>query len=83
MANTLYSISQCNKKNYLICFEALINPILLYGCELWATELLENRKPIKYLFGQNYLLAAEKLEMKLLRGPRRVKNATPSNDGNQ
>ena len=67
MANTLYSISQCKIKNYLICFEALIKPILLYGCELWATKLLENRKPIKFLSGQNYLLAAEKL-LKFLLG---------------
>ena len=67
MSNTLHSINRCNVKNYLACFQALIKPILMYGCEVWATDVLENKKPGKFLSGQNYLLTSEKLEMKLLK----------------
>ena len=67
MSNTLFSINQCNVKNYLACFEALIKPIIMYGCEIWATDLLENKKPNKFLSGQNHLITAEKLEIKLLK----------------
>ncbi len=67
MSNTLYSTKRCNVRNFLTCFKALIKPILMYGCEIWAIGLLENRKPKKFLSGQNYLLTAEKLEMKLLK----------------
>ena len=59
MSNTLYSTKQCNIKNYFACFRALIQPILMYGCELWATEILDMKIPKKFLSGQNYLLLAK------------------------
>ena len=67
MSNTLFSINRCNIRDCILCFEALIKPILMYGCEIWGPELLENKQPSKFLSGQNYLLAAEKLEMKLFK----------------
>ena len=67
MTNTLYSAKQSNVDNYLACFDALITPILMYGCEIWALERLDFRSPSKILSGQKHLLMAEKLESKLLK----------------
>ncbi len=67
MLNTLYSTKQCNVRTFLACFNALVKPILMYGCELWAPELLGTKKSKKFLSGQNYLITGEKLEMKLLK----------------
>ena len=67
MSNTLYSTNHCNVKNYLACFNALIKPILMYGSELWASEILGKKRPKKFLSGQNHLLLSEKLEMKMMK----------------
>ena len=67
MSNTLYSAKQSNVNNYFGCFDALITPILMYGCEIWAIERLENKSVAKILSGQKHLLAAEKLESKMLK----------------
>ena len=67
MLNTLYSMNQCNVRNYLACFQALVQPILMYGCEVWATEFLDQKVPKSFLSGQNHLLPSEKLEMKFMK----------------
>ncbi len=67
MSNMLYSAKRTNVSNYIKAFEALVKPIITYGCELWGLESLENRLSNKLLSGQNILIPAEKLEMKFLK----------------
>ncbi len=67
MSNMLYSAKRMNSKNFLVAFEALVKPILMYGCEIWAVDSLQNKKCSMILSGQKVALKAEKLELKLLK----------------
>ncbi len=67
MSNVLFSAKRTNVKNYMTAFEALVKPIIMYGCELWGLESLQEKVPEKVLSGQKVLLMAEKLELKLLK----------------
>ncbi len=65
MNNLLYSANITNVKNYLMLFDALIRPILSYGCEIWGVDLLQKKTPAKFLSGQHHMLGCEKIEIKL------------------
>ncbi len=67
MSNMLYSAKRTNITSYTTAFDALVKPIVTYGCELWGLETLESKIPEKILSGQKILLPAEKLEMKFLK----------------
>ncbi len=65
MNSLLYSANITNTKNYLMLFDALIRPILTYGCEIWGLDLLQKKAPKKFLSGQHHMIGCEKLEIKL------------------
>ncbi len=65
MKNILYSANITNIKRYLSLFDSLVKPILTYGCEIWAVDLLQKKPPMKFLSGQHSLLNCEKIEMKI------------------
>ncbi len=65
MSNLLYAANITNVKNYLMLFDALVRPILTYGCEIWGVDLLQKKKPSKFLSGQHHMLGCEKVEIKL------------------
>ncbi len=67
MSNMLYSAKRTNVKNFVMAFDALVKPILMYGCSVWGLESLQEKVSTKILSGQKVLLLSEKLELKLLK----------------
>ncbi len=67
LSNTLYSAKITNINVYLKLFDALVQPIMLYNCEIWGSDLLENKNPSHFLSGQKHMVSCEKLEMKMLK----------------
>ncbi len=67
MSNILYSAKRTNVNNYIMAFDALVKPILMYGCEIWGLESLQDKTPHNLLSGQRIVLMSEKLELKLLK----------------
>ncbi len=67
MSNMLYSAKRANVKNFLVAFEALVKPILMYGCEIWGVDSMQDRSSIMIMSGQKVTLKAEKLELKILK----------------
>ena len=65
MQNILFSNKISHIRNHITSYSALIEPILLYGCEIWGVEALENKTPKTFLSGQHHAICAEKLEIKL------------------
>ncbi len=67
MSYMLHSAKRTNVSSYITAFEALVKPIITYGCEVWGIESLECKTTNNLLSGQKILIPAEKLEMKFLK----------------
>ncbi len=76
MQNILFSNKITHIRNHITAYSALVEPILLYGCEIWGVEALENKSNQKFLSGQHHILGAEKLEIKLYKFLLGVPNGT-------
>ena len=69
MSNILYSAKRTNVNNYIMAFNALVKPILMYRYEVWGLESLQDKTHHNLLSGQRIvlILISENLEIKLLK----------------
>ena len=67
MSNILYSAKRTNVNNYIMTFNALVKPILMYRYEVWGLKTLQDKTPHNLLSGQRIVLFSENLEIKPLK----------------
>ena len=62
---------------YVTLFKHCVNPILLYGSEVWSLDFIINKPGLLRLENRYDLFTPEKLQLKFLKNVLGVHNYTP------